>query len=354
MGCLQFLRFKQSSHDVYEPFIVKHIEPYLSETGKRILYYVALDDLGENISFHRYLAKLYSDYSTTGICEVSGAVVGLTVSSPNENFTKTFIKKVLYILNNLGVSMPGHPAVEVLPGYVNFTVRSQAEGISKPLAFENQVEALIKRLITFTNLKKTSFNILALHAGHQKISTTLKLWREVRECLSRSCDALPVTIEEIHVDEGQITDCYGCSFETCLYYGLEKRCYYGGAIVENLYPAVEKADLIIWICPNYNDSVSAKLMALINRMTALYRQVSFHNKYIGAIIVSGNSGGDAVAGQLIGALSVNKGFRMWPRFSLEVLANHPDMLEGQEDLSKRIENYVNDMYESIHKNIKNM
>jgi len=67
---------------------------------------------------------------------------------------------------------------------------------------------------------------------------------------------------------------------------------------------------MIWLCPNYNDAISAKLMAVINRLTVLYKRVKFWDKTLFSIIVSGNSGSDCVAEQLLGTLNINKGLRL--------------------------------------------
>lgn len=92
-------------------------------------------------------------------------------------------------------------------------------------------------------------------------------------------------------------------------------------MVSDILPAIQKADAVVWICPNYNDALSANITAVINRLTALYRTTSFYNKSLFSIIVSGNSGSDSVAKQLIGALNINKGFRLPPYFSLMEIAN---------------------------------
>ena len=60
------------------------------------------------------------------------------------------------------------------------------------------------------------------------------------------------------------------------------------------------------LCPNYNDALSAHITAFINRLTALLIHNNLENKYLYAIIVSGYSGGDLVAQQVLGALSLNK------------------------------------------------
>jgi len=88
-------------------------------------------------------------------------------------------------------------------------------------------------------------------------------------------------------------------------------------------PSIEKADAIVWLCPNYNDAIAANLTAVINRLTVLYRQITFSNKSIFTVVVSGNSGSDSIGKQLIGALNINKGFRLPANFAIMEIANDP-------------------------------
>lgn len=85
---------------------------------------------------------------------------------------------------------------------------------------------------------------------------------------------------------------------------------------------------MVLICPNYNDSVSANMMAFFNRLTALFRKDSetFAGKRVYGIIVSGYSGGDLVAEQILGAMNCNKNFILPPRFSLTETANDPQQI----------------------------
>ena len=92
-------------------------------------------------------------------------------------------------------------------------------------------------------------------------------------------------------------------------------------MVHQVYPAIREADAVVLLCPNYNDALSANLTACINRLTALYRTVSFQEKAVFAVVVSGYSGSDIVASQVLGALSMNKGFRLPPEFCLMETAN---------------------------------
>ena len=77
------------------------------------------------------------------------------------------------------------------------------------------------------------------------------------------------------------------------------------------------------LCPNYNDALSANLTAFINRLTALFRIIRFYDKALFAVVVSGYSGSDIVAEQLIAALNMNKTFYLPPRFALMETANAP-------------------------------
>jgi len=111
-------------------------------------------------------------------------------------------------------------------------------------------------------------------------------------------------------------------------------------MVKDILPAIEKADAVVWICPNYNDAISANLMAVINRLTALYRKISFYNKSLFSVIVSGNSGSDSVAKQLIGALSINKGFRLPPYFSIMAIANDTGQIKKVHNIKEYAKNFA--------------
>ena len=94
-------------------------------------------------------------------------------------------------------------------------------------------------------------------------------------------------------------------------------------MVEEVYPALRDADAVLMVCPNYNDALGANLTAFINRLTAMYRAHPFSDKALFAIIVSGYSGSDMLAAQLIAALNMNKSFYLPPRFCLVATAHTP-------------------------------
>ncbi|MCJ7687863.1 MAG: NAD(P)H-dependent oxidoreductase, partial [Clostridiaceae bacterium] len=126
------------------------------------------------------------------------------------------------------------------------------------------------------------------------------------------------------------------------------KCFYGGIMIHDVLPSIVESDAIIWLCPNYNDAVAANLTAVINRLTVLYRKIDFYDKTTFAVVVSGNSGSDSISKQLIGALNINKGFRLPPYFSIMAIANDPREIFN----IPQIQETTKDFAENIKKEIK--
>ena len=133
-------------------------------------------------------------------------------------------------------------------------------------------------------------------------------------------------VGELGLQNGELTDCIGCSYTTCLHFGQQGRCFYGGPMVEEVFPALRECDTLVMLCANYNDALSANLTAFVNRLTALFRQSRFYDKRLYGLVVSGYSGGDLVARQLISALNMNKSFYLPPRFCMLETANEKGSL----------------------------
>ena len=154
-----------------------------------------------------------------------------------------------------------------------------------------------------------------------------------------------ISITEIGLRNGTLADCSGCPYKMCLHFGERGSCFYGGVMVENVYPAVKKADGILLLAPNYNDALSANLTAFINRLTALFRTTRFYDKKLFGIVVSGYSGSDLIAEQMIAALNMNKTFYLPGHFAMLETANHlgeamklPRIEERMRQYAKRIQN----------------
>ncbi len=345
MGFIDVIRFERKDGNTDFNWIESHINEIVDLNDiiikKRVLYIVELDELGQSDRVNDYLKEAIFQYHKSELLPFEGQVAALIVRSESELYTKSFAKKFMFHLNQLGCEFIGHPLVERVIDGKNFRTWSKATGEPIEVVEREQILKLISRLGSYETIRRSKIKLLVLHAGHKDTSNTLMYWERIKEKLNHDL----IQIDELHVEEGKISDCYGCSFETCMYYAKEKACFYGGFVVEDLYPKIEQADIVLWICPNYNDAISAKLMAVINRLTALYRSMNFYDKYLLSIVVSGNSGNDSVAMQLLGALCINKGFRLPSQFAAMAIANEPGDILCVEDLNERVERYVN----SVHK-----
>ena len=291
--------------------VVRRAEELELRPGGRLLFALALDGAGQNSEYQRMLARLRLE---PGLLE--GCTGGLIVDGPGELYTKSTAAELALAMNSAGCALVGRPLVEATGSLSNF--RIQAKNLSTDLmgAYQEAVRELAERLLTFTFPGRERPRLLALHASSRATSNTLALWGLVRTRLEERCG-----ITEICLRNGTLEDCAGCPYTTCLHFGEQGGCFYGGVMVQEVYPAIREADALVLLCPNYNDALSANLTAAINRLTALYRTTSFADKAVFAIVVSGYSGGDIVACQAAGAMNMNKGFWLPANFCLLETAN---------------------------------
>lgn len=302
------MNYRTVIETMIDSFNVEYYTDGMSLKNRKILLVATLDDLGYDIPLITWLSGLKED-------TFKGSFSGLIITSNSEYYTKSMAQDILLHSNRKGLGFVGHSVLEVVRNYKNFQTWEKI--LKKPLE-EIAIlhgKQLIERINSF--VIKEKHNVLALHSSSRKTSNTLGLWYLVKRHIEN------LELNEIHVENGTVVDCKGCQFQTCIHYGKHHSCFYGGIMVEEVLPAIEVSDAIVWICPNYNDSVSANMLAVINRLTVLYRQMSFHDKACYAVIVSGNSGSDSVAKQLIGALNINKGFQLPPYFTIMATANDP-------------------------------
>ena len=265
---------------------------------KKIIFALELDQCGFNIPFYEMLLKL----KARGNDSLLGSKAVIIIQSSSELFTKSAAQEIIFLTNQMGCRFPGHSIVEATRKLNNFLTWQKTSSLNLMEIYRKQAQQVVKKLSEEKLKLINKPKILVLHSSLFKTSNTLMLWKMVREYLREEA------IRELHVENGTVIDCRGCSYKTCIHYSEEKSCFYGGIMVKEIFPAIEEADCIIWLCPNYNDAISAKLMAVINRMTVLYKRIKFGDKTLFSIVVSGNSGSDCVAKQLIGALNINKGF----------------------------------------------
>ena len=307
------------------------------EPFAQLVVSVELDKFGINEEMERFIRCLRRLEDEKPL---EGVTCGIIVDGKGELYTKDAGRQLAFAMSRAGGVLPGKPFVEATGNLRNFDIIAQTSGLSHREAYRKACSDLINKVRDFEleNYRIFMPTILAIHASNRKTSNSLALWSMVKENLEGRAE-----IEEVQMRNGEIWDCRGCKFEQCLHHGEKGTCFYGGRMVEKVYPAVLKCDAIVFICPNYNDSVSADIMAAINRLTALFRTNDFSKKRMYAIVVSGYSGGDLVAKQILGAINLNKNFMLPGDFALLATANTPgsinevpDILEKAEAFAKRI------------------
>ena len=235
--------------------------------------------------------------------------------------TKPAAAEAALALNRAGCSLVGRPLVEGTGSLSNFTVQARNLDTGLMGAYRHAASELAEQVEGFTFPKKERPEVLVLHASSYHTSNTMDLWAKAREKLEGRC-----AIHEIGLRNGTLSDCSGCPYTMCLHFGEQGGCFYGGVMQDEVYPAVRAADALVLLCPNYNDALSANLTAFVNRLTALFRQNRFYEKRLYGLIVSGYSGGDLLARQLISGLNMNKSFYLPPEFCLMETANEKGSL----------------------------
>lgn len=240
-----------------------------------------------------------------------GSWAGILVDAQTESYSKSAARSLAYDLNASGCGLIGNPLVEGTLSLRNLEITAERHGTTLMEAYLVKARDLVQRLVVFGPPVWERPRILCLHASNVPTSNTLWLWGRIRAHLSEN-----VEIREVSLREGGIPDCAGCSYDTCMYYSAQAGCYYGGQIVEDVYPALEWCNAVVVLAPNYNDALGANLSAALNRMTALYRRRPFHDRYVWGVVVSGYSGGDLVASQILDGFNMNKAFILPPRFAM--------------------------------------
>lgn len=291
---------------------VSTADQFVPLRGRRVLFAVTLGQSGVNLEFYQFLKKLRLDP-----CFLEGCVGAVLVDGSTELYTKAVGRELVFTANKAGCAFPGRPLVEATGSLENFSVVAMNLETTNQEAYARSAIELVERLLAFGPVGRQRPVVLALHASNYETSNTLTLWKLVRERLT-GCD-----VREITLRNGAVVDCVGCPYKMCMHFSERGNCFYGGVIVEDVYPAILDCDALVLLCPNYNDALSANLSAFINRLTALFRKVRFYDKCLFGVVVSGYSGGDLVAQQLISGLNMNKTFRLPDRFALIETANAP-------------------------------
>jgi multimeric flavodoxin WrbA len=302
-----------------------------------LLFALPLDESGVNHGYYDLLSFLRTHPGA-----LSGCVGSVIVDGAGDLYTKAAARELVLAANTAGCAFPGRPLVEAIGSLANFSVQAKNAGCDLETAYHLAIRDLAGRVLNFSPPKVEKPKLLVLHASSHRTSNTFALWSGVRERLGDAC-----AVKEIGLRNGTLEDCSGCPYTTCLHFGERGGCFYGGVMVEDVYPAIRAADAVIFLCPNYNDAVSANLTAAINRLTALYRTTSFSDKALFGIVVSGYSGGDIVARQLVSALCMNKGFYLPPNFCLMETANDAGAAMKLPGIEERLDSFAKSILERL-------
>ena len=325
-------------YGLYECTVIRRLEDFHSLEGKRLLFAIPLGISGINLEYFRYLKymRLHPDM-------LKGCVGSILVDGESELYTKSVARELMFTANACGCAFPGRGMVEGTGSLQNFNIQAMQQDLDNMGAYQASAKRLVAQLMDFTPNPKKETNILVLHASNHKTSNTSMLWDMIKKDLHHC------KITEISLRNGTVHDCSGCPFKMCMHFSEKSSCYYGGVIVEQVYPAIEACDAVVLLCPNYNDALSANLTAFINRLTALFRKNQFYEKSIFALVVSGYSGGNIVAEQVISAMSMNKTFRLPPYFAMLETANNPASILEVEDIQKKASAFAENMMKALVK-----
>lgn len=293
--------------------VLRRAEELDGLTGQRLLFALPLGETGTNLEYIKLLSRLRREPAL-----LAGCTAGLIVDGASPLYTKSAAAELTLAANLAGCAFVGRPLVEGTGSLVNFRIQAKNLGVDLAGAYRAAARELVRRLEEETFPRHEAPELLVLHASSHRTSNTMALWGEAKARLGDR-----FTFTEIGLRNGTLSDCSGCPYTMCLHFGERGGCFYGGVMQEEVYPAVRRCSGVVMLCPNYNDALSANLTAFINRLTALFRQTRFYDKALFAIIVSGYSGGDILARQLIAAMNMNKSFYLPGRFTLLETANDP-------------------------------
>ena len=300
-------------------------------TGKHLaLFAIDLGEYGVNLEYTRLLGWLRSHPKS-----LEGWTGGVTADADSDLYTKSAARELVFTANCAGCAFVGRPLVEGTKTLSNFAIVASNLGTDLYGAYVESIKLLVKEMAKSQDPdKERKRELLVLHASSHKSSNTYAVWQGVKQYLT------DISITEIGLRNGTLADCSGCPYKMCLHFGEKGSCFYGGVMVENVYPAVKKADGILLLAPNYNDALSANLTAFINRLTALFRTTRFYDKKLFGIVVSGYSGSDLIAEQMIAALNMNKTFYLPGHFAMLETANHPGEVMKLPGIEERMRQYA--------------
>lgn len=292
-----------------------------------VVFLISMDETGINLVLDQVLKTILS----VPQC-MEGVSAGIVAVGNGELYTKEAARKTAFVLNKSGCILRGKAFAEVTGSMRNMKNQAAFRKVSQEEAFFQCAAEAVQAAqeVPENFIKKELHHLTCIHSSIEIKSNTYAYWQLIRKQLKKENPA--IKIQEINLYGEDLADCRGCSFHVCQSFGRERKCFFGGIMTEQVYPAIEESDAVVFLCPNYNDAIGANLSACINRLTALYRNLDFSGKYLYIVVVSGYSGGELVAEQVINAMVLNKGFTL-PPYAIDIqMANFPKEILEEEGI----------------------
>ena len=297
---------------------------------ERLLFAVSLGETGINLKLYEMLAILRKNCAC-----LKDSVAGILVDGNGEAYTKSIAREVVRTANEAGCWFVGRPLAEGTGSLQNYRILAGNYHCTLYEAYLRSAREAAERVAVFQKPVYRNPRLLCVHSCNPATSNTLQLWREVRFKLPSE-----IQVREISLRNGTLSDCAGCAYDMCMYFSQNSSCFYGGPIVEEVYPALEECNGLMILCPNYNDALGANLTAFINRLTALFRKRPFTDKCLFSLVVSGYSGGDILQQQLIGSINMNKSFILPGNFAMTETANQPGSILEIRDIHRKTSEFA--------------
>ena len=320
----------------------RYLAPDADLKNRRVLFALAADEGGMDAPTLALLRRLRTERGA-----MAGSFGAVIADGAGELYTKQLAQDMVFAANMAGCAFPGKPLLEGTGSLYNQHILAKKHGLTLEETYFARARELAERLERFAPPTFRRPRLLVLHSSEQGHSGTLWMGQEVCRRLADTCDITTVSLQN-----GTIHDCRGCSYKTCLHFAESGGCFYGGAIAETVLPAIRDCDAMLFLCPNYNDAVSANISALFNRLTSLLLQSTLSDKYLFGIIVSGYSGGDLVARQLLGAMCLNKAAMLPPEFCVLRTANDLATLRASEGIEAALDGFSDHIRSTICKSRK--
>ena len=275
----------------------------------RILFAVPLGTSGINLELYRLIRFLreHPDF-------LNGFVGGLLVDSENDLYSKSAAKDLVFAANCAGCAFVGRPLVEGTRTLSNYTIVSNNLGTDLMGAYRETRQGWSK--------------VLGMDCVRKKRP---KYWCCTRQATKPQhlCDLEPG--ERTAPGDGDPGDRASkrYAFRLCRMSLQDVSAFWRAG---KLFLRWSDGRGRLSGGPRggcHRDALSklqrcavGKSDCIINRLTSLFRTTRFYDKALFAVVVSGYSGSDIVAEQLIAALNMNKTFYLPGHFAMMETANN--------------------------------